>query len=28
MTTEKDLQPQLAVAGDALPEFLRRRLVP
>ncbi len=28
MTTEKDRLPELAVAGDALPEFLRRRLVP
>ncbi len=28
MTTEKDLQPQLAVAGDALPELVRRRLIP
>jgi len=28
LTTEKSLQPQLAAAGDALPEFLRRRLVP
>jgi MOSC domain-containing protein YiiM len=28
LTTEKSLQPQLAVAGDALPEAMRRRLVP
>jgi MOSC domain-containing protein YiiM len=28
LTTEKVLQPQLAAAGDALPEFIRRRLVP
>lgn len=28
LTTEKVLQPQLVAAGDALPEFLRRRLVP
>jgi MOSC domain-containing protein YiiM len=28
LTTEKALQPQLAAAGDALPEDLRRRLVP
>jgi MOSC domain-containing protein YiiM len=27
LTTDKALQPQLAVAGDALPEPLRRRLV-
>jgi MOSC domain-containing protein YiiM len=28
LTTDKVLQPQLAAAGDALPEHLRRRLVP
>jgi MOSC domain-containing protein YiiM len=28
LTTDKALQPQLAAAGDALPEHLRRRLVP
>jgi MOSC domain-containing protein YiiM len=28
LTTEKARQPQLAAAGDALPEFLRQRLVP
>jgi MOSC domain-containing protein YiiM len=28
LTTDKALQPQLAAAGDALPEDLRRRLVP
>jgi MOSC domain-containing protein YiiM len=28
LTTEKVLQPQLAAAGDALPEFIRQRLVP
>jgi MOSC domain-containing protein YiiM len=28
MTTEKSLQPHLAVAGDALPEPIRRRLIP
>jgi MOSC domain-containing protein YiiM len=28
LTTEKVLQPQLVAAGDALPEFLRRRLAP
>ena len=28
LTTEKALQPQLAAAGDALPESLRRLLVP
>ena len=28
LTTEKSLQPQLAAAGEALPESLRRRLVP
>lgn len=27
LTTEKTLQPQLAAAGDALPEFLRQRLL-
>jgi MOSC domain-containing protein YiiM len=28
LTTDKALQPRLATAGDALPEFLRRRLIP
>ncbi len=28
MTTEKTLQPHLAVAGDALPEGVRRALIP
>jgi MOSC domain-containing protein YiiM len=28
LTTDKALQPQLAAAGDALPEDLRRRLLP
>ena len=28
MTTEKSLQPHLAVAGDALPEGVRRVLIP
>jgi MOSC domain-containing protein YiiM len=28
LTTDKALQPQLAAAGDALPESLRRQLVP
>ena len=28
LTTDKALQPRLAAAGDALPEFLRRRLIP
>lgn len=28
LTTDKALQPQLAAAGDALPDDLRRRLVP
>jgi MOSC domain-containing protein YiiM len=28
LTTEKVLQPQLVAAGDALPESIRRRLVP
>jgi MOSC domain-containing protein YiiM len=28
LTTEKSLQPQLVAAGDALPEALRRRLIP
>jgi MOSC domain-containing protein YiiM len=28
LTTEKSLQPQLAAAGNALPEAIRRRLVP
>lgn len=28
LTTEKSLQPQLAAAGDALPEDMRRLLVP
>jgi len=28
LTTDKVLQSQLAAAGDALPEHLRRRLVP
>ena len=28
LTTEKVLQPQLVAAGDALPEHLRRRLIP
>jgi len=28
LTTDKALQPQLAAEGDALPEPLRRRLVP
>jgi MOSC domain-containing protein YiiM len=27
LTTDKALQPRLAVAGDALPEFLRTRLI-
>jgi len=27
LTTDKALQPRLAVAGDALPEFLRARLI-
>ncbi len=28
LTTDKALQPRLAAAGDALPDFLRRRLIP
>jgi MOSC domain-containing protein YiiM len=28
LTTDKASQPRLAAAGDALPEFLRRRLIP
>jgi MOSC domain-containing protein YiiM len=28
LTTDKALQPRLAAAGDALPEFLRRSLIP
>jgi len=28
LTTDKALQPRLATAGDALPEFVRRRLIP
>ena len=28
LTTDKALMPQLAAAGDALPESLRRQLVP